>query len=219
MARLAIALLAATASGAFGYGLWQRRCRQFEARKTDEARKRVQELQADVGNLIDQVDASRRDSLTGLLIRDRWESEAGALLTGGQARAVVWVDLDRFKDVNSTFGHLAGNVALAEIGKRLRARSDGSVAGRFGGDEFVLVLPYRPSDVHLEELAKQLGKPITVATPLDPTPRTVILTASIGVAVWSSAVPPEVPILLDLSDSAMREAKKEGSPVTKVHEG
>lgn len=210
MARLAIALLAGAVGGAFGYGLWQRRCRQFEARRADEARRRIQELQADVDDLTEQVDASRRDSLTGLLARDQWESEAAALLAGGQARAVLWVDLDRFKDVNSTFGHLAGNVALAEIGRRLHARNDGSVVGRFGGDEFVLVLPYRPSDVHLEELAKQVSRPITVTTPLEQTPRTLAVTASIGVATWRSATPHDVPLLLDLADRAMRSAKKIG---------
>ena len=218
MARLAIALLAATASGAFGYGLWQRRCRQLEARRTSETRAWTQGLEVEISKLKGQIDASRRDSLTGLLTRDQWEADTTALLASGHARAVLWIDLDRFKEVNSTFGHLAGNAALAEIGKRLRSRDDGSLAGRFGGDEFVLVLPYRPPYAQLERLAKELGKPITVTTPLDPTPRTVILTASIGVAVWSSAVPPGVPLLLDLSDRAMREAKETGGCVTMVHE-
>lgn len=218
MARLAIALLAAAVGGAFGYGLCQRHWRQLDARRADEAHERVQKLQAKVSDLSRQVDESRRDSLTGLLTRVHWESEAEALLAAGRARAVLWIDLDRFKHVNSTLGHLAGNTVLAEIGKRLLAADDGTVAGRFGGDEFVLVLPFRPSDVNLEELAKRLGGPITVATPLDETPRTVVLTASIGVAVWSSEAPPEVPLLLDLSDRAMREAKKAGGHVTMIHE-
>jgi diguanylate cyclase (GGDEF)-like protein len=218
VARLATALLAAVANVALGYGLWQRRSRQLEARRMIEVRARAQELQVEVSKLERQVDASRRDSLTGLLTRDQWESEAAALLTLGRARAVLWIDLDRFKDVNSTFGHLAGNAALAEIGRRLRTRNDGGLAGRFGGDEFVVVLPYRPLDVHLDELAEHLAKPITVTTPLDQNPNDVSLTASIGVAEWSSATPPELPQLLDLSDHAMRRAKKTGDNVTMIHE-
>nr|WP_241248663.1 GGDEF domain-containing protein [Nocardioides sp. KC13] len=184
----------------------------------NEARAWAQELQVEVSKLKRQVDASNHDSLTGVLTRDRWESEAAVLLTNGRAQAVLWIDLDRFKDVNSTFGHLAGNTALAEIGKRLRTRNDGSLAGRFGGDEFVVVLPRRPSDVQLHELAELLGEPITVTTPLDQTPKTVSLTASIGVAVWSSATPPDLPQLLDLSDLAMHQAKKAGNGMAMIRE-
>lgn len=183
----------------------------------DGARGRTQELQAEVGKLIAQVEASHRDNLTGLLTRDRWEAEAAVLLANGQAQAMLWIDLDRFKDVNSTFGHLAGNVVLGEIGRRLRARDDGSLAGRFGGDEFVVVLPYEPAAADLRQISDQLCTPVTVATPLDPTPKTVTPTASIGVAVWSSAAPPGVPLLLDLADRAMRKAKASGGWVTKTH--
>ncbi|EGD44098.1 putative diguanylate cyclase [Nocardioidaceae bacterium Broad-1] len=217
MARLPIALLAATAGGAFGYGLWQRHRRELETREVDEARARTQELRDEVGKLIEQVEALHRDSLTGLLTRDQWESEAAVLLARGQAQAMLWVDLDRFKDVNSTFGHLAGNVVLAEIGRRLRTRGDGSLAGRFGGDEFVMVLPHQPAAAELEQISEQLCTPVTVTTPLDPTPKTVTPTASIGVAEWSTTAPPEVPLLLDLADRAMREAKKSGGWVTMTH--
>lgn len=164
-----------------------------------------------------QVETSKSDSLTGLLTRDQWGSEAVALLASGQAQAMLWIDLDRFKDVNSTFGHLAGNVVLAEIGRRLRTCTNGGLAGRFGGDEFVLVLTYRPTGVHLEGLAEQLSQAINVTTPLDQTPRTARVTASIGIAVWNSAAPHELPILLDLSDRAMREAKKRGDCAFIVH--
>ncbi|MFD4323536.1 GGDEF domain-containing protein [Nocardioides sp. NPDC058538] len=209
-------MLTATA-GAFGYGLWQRHRRHLEARKLDEARERTQELQAEVGKFIAQVEALNRDGLTGLLTRDQWESEAAVLLARGQAQAMLWIDLDRFKDVNSTFGHLAGNAVLAEIGKRLRTRDDGSLAGRFGGDEFVMILPYQPAAAALEQISEQLCTPITVTTPLDPTPKTVTPSASIGVALWSTAAPPGVPPLLDLSDRAMRVAKKSGGCVTMTH--
>lgn len=217
MARLPIALLAATA-GAIGYGLWQRQRRHLETRKMNEARERTLEFQAEVGKLIAQVEASHRDSLTGLLTRDRWDAEAAVRLATGEAQAVLLIDLDRFKDVNSTFGHLAGNAVLAEIGKRLRTRDDGSLAGRFGGDDFVVLLPYEPAAADLEQFSGQLCKPIMITTPLDPTPKTVIPTASIGVAVWSSAARPGLPLLLDLADRAMREAKKSGGCVTMTHD-
>lgn len=206
MATLAIALLAITVCGAFAYGAWQERHRQQEARRADEAEARTRELQAEVGKLGKQVDAAQHDSLTGLLTRDQWEWEAAALLASGQAQAMLWIDVDRFKEVNTRFGHLAGNVALGAIGERLRTRKDG-LAGRFGGDEFVVVLRHEPTESQLERLAVQLGEPITVTTPLDQAPRTVTLTVSIGVAVWPSAAPGDLPLLLDLSDRAMREAK------------
>lgn len=217
MATLANALLTATVCCGFAYGLWQRRCRQREAYRTTDARQRTRDLQAEVDTLTEQVQASQRDSLTDLLTRHHWESEAAALLAAGQAQAMIWIDLDRFKEINSTLGHLAGNVVLAEIGRRLRAREDSGLPGRFGGDEFVLVLPYRPTGAHLNQLAGQLSKPIIVTTPLDQTPSAVVLTASLGVAVWTSAAPHEVPILMELSDRAMRAAKRTGDCAFTVH--
>ena len=92
MARLAIALLAATASGAIGYGLWQRRRRQLEVRRTSETRAWTQELEVEISKLKGQIDASRRDSLTGLLTRDQWEADTTALLASGHARAVLWIE-------------------------------------------------------------------------------------------------------------------------------
>jgi diguanylate cyclase (GGDEF)-like protein len=92
------------------------------------------------------VDASRIDAKTGLLNAGTWWREA-RLETARAVRtrtplAVAIADIDHFKNVNDTFGHLTGDAVLAAIASALSAMlREGDLTGRFGGEEFAILLP------------------------------------------------------------------------------
>ncbi|WP_246027172.1 putative bifunctional diguanylate cyclase/phosphodiesterase [Novosphingobium umbonatum] len=85
---------------------------------------------------------ARRDGVTGLLNRSGLTHELvdlQAVLPEGRKLALLWVDLDRFKEINDTLGHQTGDRCLAEVAARLRKRVPaGAAIGRFGGDEFII---------------------------------------------------------------------------------
>jgi diguanylate cyclase (GGDEF)-like protein len=90
--------------------------------------------------------AATRDAKTGLLNAATWERLAAAELPrarrAGRPVAVLLIDIDRFKRVNDRFGHLAGDVALREVGRVLAdGVREADAVGRFGGEEFVVLLP------------------------------------------------------------------------------
>lgn len=90
--------------------------------------------------------AAALDPLTGVYTKKFWQQVAlRELRTCFRFRtpfSIAILDMDRFKSINDTFGHMAGDHALAEIGRILRTHMRASdAAGRFGGDEFVIVLP------------------------------------------------------------------------------
>lgn len=87
-----------------------------------------------------------RDSLTGLLkhtrIKEALEAEVERARRNGQPLALAMIDLDWFKDVNDTHGHQSGDAVLKSLGRLLRERlRSGDSAGRYGGEEFVAILP------------------------------------------------------------------------------
>jgi diguanylate cyclase (GGDEF)-like protein/PAS domain S-box-containing protein len=109
------------------------------------------------------------DSLTGLanrsLFQQRYREVIGDTLNYGFASALALVDLDRFKELNDTFGHEAGDACLREIAMRLkRAFCNAGLVARLGGDEFALILraPTNPARIEsvLEQTVAMLCRPV-----------------------------------------------------------
>lgn len=149
------------------------------------------------------------DQLTELpnrsLIQDRLQQ---ALLSAGRERghvAVLVADLDRFKDVNESLGHAAGDRVLTEVAARFQGLlRHADTLGRLGGDEFALVIP--GADAHQAgELAGSLLKSLESDIEIDGTRFSV--TASIGIAVYPTHGR-DVGELLVHADSAMYSAKR-----------
>jgi diguanylate cyclase (GGDEF)-like protein len=145
------------------------------------------------------------DPLTGLANRaffhEQLEHAVSMRTENEPGTAVVFIDLDEFKQINDQYGHSAGDEVLATLGERLKTviRAGDSVA-RLGGDEFAVLLtavrePAEPAIV-AERLLEQITAPIDVAG------RQLSLTASIGIALGSSGSE-----LLKQADAAMYRAK------------
>jgi len=172
---------------------------------------------------------AKKDDLTGLY-NDRWfnvrlsETLADARTTGKEL-VVMFMDLDQFKEVNDTHGHLAGSQVLREVGfilKRLVTRGDATIA-RYGGDEFVMILPETSIDDGLA-ICEQIRKTIADHTFLGrewayhmPALHLAgIISASIGIAQHIPDTASTVSIdvertkLLKRADAAMYRAKSAG---------
>jgi diguanylate cyclase (GGDEF)-like protein len=160
---------------------------------------------------------SRMDAKTGLLNVSTWESEAGAELSRSIRNrnpvALCLVDIDHFKLVNDTYGHLAGDRVLKAVAEALTSQSrDYDRTGRFGGEEFVLLLAQTG-----EEDAKNIAQRIRayvegLIIPVDDRPGapTVQITISIGVTALARGESHELIDLLAAADSAMYHAKQAG---------
>jgi len=153
------------------------------------------------------------DPLTGCLNRRALEESLGQELDRARRYefpvTVLMIDLDRFKSVNDTRGHLVGDAVLRQVGELLRreARSVDLVA-RYGGEEFVVVLPNTGSQGGLT-FAERLRARIAghdFSTGLEP----LSLTVSIGVATFPAAGGESVEALLAAADQALYRAKHDG---------
>ncbi|MEU6220695.1 bifunctional diguanylate cyclase/phosphodiesterase [Streptomyces sp. NPDC047022] len=156
-----------------------------------------------------------RDPLTGLpnrqwLLERTWKALDDADRIGARA-ALMLIDLDRFRSVNDTLGHLAGDRLLLQIAERLRlALPRGAEAARLGGDEFAVLLPVADSTTSAARAARCLVA--ALSSPLDLDGLTLVLEASAGVAVFPDhALDAEG--LLRRADVAMYQAKRDRTGV------
>jgi diguanylate cyclase (GGDEF)-like protein len=157
--------------------------------------------------------AARTDAKTGLLNADAWHREAAVeVIRAVRAEiplAVAIADIDHFKAVNDTYGHLAGDAVLAAVSATIRdLLRDCDLCGRFGGEEFVLLLP-RTTAAQAFEVTERIRQAISqLAIPRDGT-ATIQVTISIGVAVPSQARC-TLDDLLAAADHALYQAKRNG---------
>lgn len=172
---------------------------------------------------------SKRDNLTGLY-NDRYffhwlEREVERVTKKGGDVVLIFFDLDRFKEVNDTHGHLAGSMVLKEVADILREifRATEAVSARYGGDEYVIILSDTglrdamkyaerirdriASNIFLKRRAAGSGTPFNIRG---------VLTCSVGVSSLSQNIRQEgnirqlVEALIKSADSAMYSAKKLG---------
>ncbi len=162
------------------------------------------------------VHAARHDVLTGLPNRVLFSELLTAAVArsdrSGRSVGVVFFDLDRFKVVNDSLGHAAGDDLLVEIGERIsRAVRPGDTVARIGGDEFTVLLEDLPAQGAFEVVAAATSRVIEMLRlPLPSSTGDVFLEASAGIAIReanSRATPEEV---VRDADLAMYEAKGYG---------
>ena len=155
---------------------------------------------------------AHHDALTGLANRtqlvEKLQNALTALPSRGGGIAVHFIDLDRFKSVNDTFGHDGGDFLLRTVAERLRSviRIDDTVA-RLGGDEFVVVQTGVSDRDQVKEFARRLTSAVTA--PMKLREQAIVATVSVGVAVApADGSNPER--LLKSADLALYKAKADG---------
>ncbi len=154
---------------------------------------------------------ANHDPLTGLpnraLLRDRLELALAQTQRSGDGVAVLCLDLDRFKEVNDTLGHPAGDALLQQVATRLREVSgEGDTVARLGGDEFVIVQVGAAQPAGAAELAARLTALVGQSEGAACGPDVGV---SVGVAVFPEDGA-DVDALLTRADTALLRAKADG---------
>ncbi|HXX53858.1 MAG TPA: EAL domain-containing protein [Thermodesulfovibrionales bacterium] len=152
------------------------------------------------------------DSLTNLpnriLLHDRLKQAIMSASRQNHLAAVMLLDVDQFKYVNDTFGHVAGDQLLNEVAGRLvRCVTEGDTVARFGGDEFAIVLSEFKNGMAATLLAKKIIEALSL--PHKFKGREIYITASIGIALYPSDGD-NVDVLIKNADTAMQRAKELG---------
>jgi two-component system cell cycle response regulator len=164
--------------------------------------------------ILDLQDALREqathDGLTGLLNRnsilEKLDEEVSRAGRANSPVSVLMADLDRFKSINDTYGHLAGDAVLREAARRMKATARAyDAVGRYGGEEFLIVLPgCGTADAwrHAERLRDAIAD-----EPFQLEDRDLQVTCSFGLASTDSTAPAQ---LVKRADEALYQAKAEG---------
>ena len=184
-----------------------------------------------LGSLVDITDRKQAeetilelayyDTLTGLpnraLFNDRFTLAVTTALRGQKMLALMMIDLDRFKDINDTLGHSAGDELLKGVSRRLTGLlRKGDTIARMGGDEFILLLPEMARCEDAEIVAAKILKAIQVPFVIDG--NNLSVTASIGIAIYPGDGR-EMDVLMKNADHAMYRAKENGRNRYEFHIG
>jgi diguanylate cyclase (GGDEF)-like protein/PAS domain S-box-containing protein len=195
--RLAVGIAAQAAIAIDNARLYQGAQNELEARRQAEA---------------ELAHQATHDPLTGLpnrtLLRDRLGQAVAHLERGGRSVAVLLLDLDRFKVVNDSLGHAAGDEILVSVAERLLAAvRPGDTVARLGGDEFVVVCDELHGELDAVGLADRVAA--AFAPPFEVEGHVMNLSASIGIAMAKGTVSSPDTLLRD-ADSVMYRAKERG---------
>lgn len=210
---LVVAVVMAAATSVVGHGLWQARLRsmleqQFVLRHLSRYAQRQEAHVTELNRELNRV--ARRDSLTGVGNRLALDEAIARLLDQGDRLrpmrfALILFDIDHFKAYNDEHGHLAGDAALGRLGEILRRATRGEdLAFRYGGEEFLLLLP----EVDLNG-AIGVGERVRVAAE-DSVAGLPPFTVSGGVALCDPADGRDPEPLLRRADAALYLAKRGG---------
>ncbi len=155
---------------------------------------------------------STHDSLTGLLNRSSFEQMLQAAVKSSRRYektfCLMFIDLDRFKVVNDTLGHSAGDVLLEETATRLKAcLRDSDIVARLGGDEFVVILHDVAEPAQAQTVAENIGQ--IVAAPFLIHGQECGVSASIGIAMYPRDATDEE-ALVRCADATMYQVKQDG---------
>jgi diguanylate cyclase (GGDEF)-like protein/PAS domain S-box-containing protein len=171
-----------------------------------------------VGNFVDLTEEkilqlAYNDTLTCLpnrkLMFDRMEQAIISAKRRPQKLAVLFLDLDSFKEVNDTLGHKVGDKLLIEVAKRLKEvvqRGNDTVA-RIGGDEFLILLTDVSDNNNVEMLIEKIFEKFSKPVPLDPFPLEIKVNISIGVSIFPDHGE-DSDTLISNADTAMYVVKK-----------
>lgn len=151
------------------------------------------------------------DQLTGLTnfssLMEKLEQQIRKAGERKQTLCVLMADLDFFKKVNDTYGHLAGDIVLRHTAERIQAAvRDFDIVGRFGGEEFTIVL--QNTDIDLAKVIAERIRNEIAATPMHIKGVNINITISLGGAMMKQGETSEA--LLDRADAALYEAKQTG---------
>jgi diguanylate cyclase len=154
---------------------------------------------------------SRTDSLTGLLNHGAWkdqlEIEFQRCQRQQQGGAIALIDIDHFKTINDTYGHVAGDIVLRQLSKMLKQNLRVTdVAGRYGGDEFCVLLPDLPLDSAAAAMDALRDRFATLGYEQSPALK---VSLSIGLAAFNPAHA-DATLWLNDADQALYEAKTTG---------
>lgn len=178
--------------------------KNIELKREIEERKFAQETLAKLAGL---------DSLTGVLNRREFfnlgEKEVTLAIQTVQSLSAILLDLDDFKHVNDTYGHAIGDHALIEITRVLRENlRQNELIGRYGGDEFVILLPGSARE-HAKQIAERLLEKLKNQT-ITTKKGDISITTSMGIAELAQSTQKNLDDLLDLADQALYKSKHTG---------
>ena len=153
------------------------------------------------------------DYLTGLpnlrSLAERFESEVKRAQRYGRLLSLIMIDVDGFKEINDRFGHLAGNAALKHVAALLRNFvRETDVTGRYGGDEFMILLPETPK--HMAEALAEGIRALISVTPLHLEEHGLLpVTVSVGMASFPRDARTTATLMAE-ADGALYKAKRAG---------
>ncbi len=155
---------------------------------------------------------SQHDGLTGTpnraLMQDRMEHAITVAYRHGTDIAVIFVDLDHFKDINDTMGHRVGDEVLTTVSRRLEAAvRDSDTVSRHGGDEFLVLLSEVAHPAHAAIIANKILASFDEPCQIDG--HVLQVSVSLGIALYPKDAH-DVATLISRADSAMYQAKKAG---------
>ncbi len=158
---------------------------------------------------------ANHDALTGLPNRALFNDRLGQAISLAKREtgqfALLYLDLDKFKPVNDTLGHAAGDELLQGVAARIRAQvRESDTVARLGGDEFTVILPDISDRHHVEGVARKIVATLAAPFRLGSGNRAVEIAASAGIALYPVDAQ-DHETLIRKADVAMYDAKREGN--------